>query len=87
MSDAPNTNGHSPLTVAHDVKDPLLDVHNIVENALASDKIDMDIQEPESDVRHEPLPIKIDKLDNASIRPEVGTPLLPGMFRFSSSLC
>lgn len=50
-------------------------------NLIASDvKIDMDIQEPESDVRHEPLPtaIKIDKLDHASVRPEIGTPMDPG---------
>ena len=64
MNDAPI---HSTHTVPHDIKDTLLNVHNIVDNALASDKIDMDVQEPESDVRHEPLPIKIDKLDNASI--------------------
>ena len=64
MNDAPI---HSTHTVPHDIKDTLLNVHNIVDNALTSDKIDMDIQEPESDVRHEPLPIKIDKLDNASI--------------------
>ncbi|KAF8168327.1 hypothetical protein B0H34DRAFT_670517 [Crassisporium funariophilum] len=44
-------------------------------------KIDMDYQEQESDVRHEPLPIKaidsLDKRDNASIVPQVGTPVDP----------
>lgn len=41
-------------------------------------KIHMDIQEPESDVRHEPIPIRVDvKLDHASVAPEVGTPLDP----------
>lgn len=61
-------NGHldSPTTPVND-------------NPLASSmKMSMDIQEPESDVRHEPLPVKLDKLDHASIAPEVGTPLDPG---------
>ncbi|KZP32310.1 hypothetical protein FIBSPDRAFT_882662 [Athelia psychrophila] len=40
-------------------------------------KMSMDIQEPESDVRHEPIPIRVDKLDHASVVPEVGTPLDP----------
>ncbi|KAF8971566.1 Bromodomain-containing protein [Flammula alnicola] len=53
-----------------------------IDIALAPDvKIDMDYQEQESDVRHEPLPIKaidhLDKLDNASTVPQVGTPLDP----------
>lgn len=58
-----------------------------ISNSLtASDlKIDMDMQEPESDVRHEPLPIKIDTLENASIAPQVGTPLDPGTLLSSSS--
>ncbi|KAF8203282.1 bromodomain-containing protein [Pholiota molesta] len=52
------------------------------DNAHVPDvKIDMDYQEQESDVRHEPLPIKpidrLDKLDNASTAPQVGTPLDP----------
>lgn len=93
MSDAPHTNGLSlslnddPLlnnsNPTHDEDSPTTPVSNIT---TASDlKIDMDIQEPESDARHEPLPIKIDKLDHASVLPELGTPLDPGAWCRSSS--
>ncbi|CAA7264706.1 unnamed protein product [Cyclocybe aegerita] len=44
-------------------------------------KIDMDYQEQESDVRHEPLPIKpfapFDKRNTDSLAPQVGTPIDP----------
>jgi bromodomain-containing factor 1 len=84
MNDA-LTNGHSPLPTilpngtlnpnGIQIDSPTTPVSN---NLTASDiKIEMDIQEPESDVRHEPVPNKIDTLENASIAPQVGTPLHP----------
>ncbi|KAI0724347.1 Bromodomain-containing protein [Cerioporus squamosus] len=41
-------------------------------------KIDVDYPEQESDARHEPAPIKLDKLENASVVPQVSTPADPG---------
>jgi bromodomain-containing factor 1 len=68
-------NAHSPTT--DDPETP-------VDTAAAPDvKIDMDYQEQESDVRHEPLPIKdidhINKqhIDDASTVPQVTTPCDP----------
>lgn len=68
-------NAHSPTT--DDPETP-------VDTAAAPDvKIDMDYQEQESDVRHEPLPIKdIDHInkqhtDDASTVPQVTTPCDP----------
>lgn len=52
-----------------------------VNNSLVPDvKIDVDYNEQESDARHEPAPIKLDKLDSASIVPQLDTPPVPGMF-------
>jgi bromodomain-containing factor 1 len=49
-------------------------------------KIDIDYQEQESDVRHEPLPVKhidsIDKFDNASAVPQLATQLDHSMLSF-----
>jgi bromodomain-containing factor 1 len=55
------------LTNGHPLSDAIIDM-----------KIDMDIQEPESDARHEPAPNKIDILEDASTAPQVGTPSDPG---------
>lgn len=45
-----------------------------------ADKIDIDSVQQESDVRHEPRPpLKSAELDDASIVPQVGTPLDPSM--------
>lgn len=51
-----------------------------ISNAIVPDvKIDIDYQEQESDARHEPMPIKsidpVDKIDDASTVPQVGTPI------------
>ena len=52
---------------------PTTPVNNVL---TASDmKIDMDIQEQESDVRHDPRP---NHIENASIAPELGSPVHPG---------
>jgi len=57
-------------------------------NLTASDaKIDMDCQEPESDVRHEPMLNKIDRSENASIVPQVGTPLDPCASLYLLTFC
>ena len=37
-------------------------------------------QEQESDARHEPVPLKFEKLDNASIIPQMGSPVDPSTF-------
>lgn len=54
-----------------------------VDASVAPDvKIDMDYNEQEDDVRHEPLPVKhVD--DTASVGPQVGTPIEPGKFFYS----
>lgn len=59
-----------------------------ISTAAAPDvKIDIDYQEPESDVRHEPITFKpidsVDKQDDASIVPQVGTPADPSMLFLS----
>lgn len=41
--------------------------------------IDMDYPGQESDARHEPISVNLDKLDAASTRPQFGTPVDPGM--------
>nr|VWO96631.1 Histone acetyltransferase [Ganoderma boninense] len=52
-----------------------------VNNSLVPDvKIHVDYNEQESDARHEPAPIKLNKLDNASIIPQLDTPPAPGTF-------
>ena len=51
-----------------------------VDNTPTSDiKIDVEpIEHAESDVRHDPYPVRVDKLDNASTVPQVATPVDPG---------
>lgn len=52
-----------------------------VNNSLVPDvKIDVDYNEQESDARHEPAPIKLDKLENASIVPQSDTLPVLGTF-------
>ena len=41
-------------------------------------KIDVDFMEQESDARHEPAPLKLEKLDAASTVPQISTPADPG---------
>ncbi|THH02472.1 hypothetical protein EW026_g391 [Hermanssonia centrifuga] len=50
-----------------------------IDNSLTSDdKIDVHLNDPEeSDVRHDTIPMKVDKLDNASTVPQVATPVDP----------
>ncbi|KAL0950884.1 hypothetical protein HGRIS_007643 [Hohenbuehelia grisea] len=69
-----NTNGHNPLD------SPALDSPATpVESRDPPDvKIDTDYHEQESDVRHEPCPVKfIEPTENASVVPQVGTPMDP----------
>lgn len=59
-----------------------LTVNGVVNGAdkILVDDIVAEYQEQESDVRHEPMPLKLDlKLDDASVVPQVGTPNDPGM--------
>lgn len=50
-----------------------------INNSLVPDiKIDVDFAEQESDARHEPAPLNLDKLDDASVVPQVATPVDPG---------
>ncbi|KAH9853195.1 Bromodomain-containing protein [Lenzites betulinus] len=52
-----------------------------VNNSLVSDiKIDVDFTEQESDARHEPVPPKAEKAEDASVVPQAGTPVDPGEF-------
>ena len=93
MLDAPLTNGihlngthdikHSSLNGDHgDAADsPAIDSPATpVDNTPTSDiKIDVEpIEHAESDVRHDPYPVRVDKLDNASTVPQVATPVDPG---------
>jgi hypothetical protein len=48
-------------------------------NPLPNHKIDMDLQEQESHVRNEPLPIKMDMLDAPSALMQQESPLGPGL--------
>lgn len=43
-------------------------------------KIDLDYAQRESDARHEPLPLSIEKQDDVSTHPQLGSPQDPGMF-------
>ncbi|KAF8649828.1 hypothetical protein AX16_005593 [Volvariella volvacea WC 439] len=70
----PITNGNSALNPASPAADsPATPVSNTV-----VPDVKIDYQEQESDVRHEPVPIKsidsIDKIDNASTIPQIGSP-------------
>lgn len=81
---SPATNGlhYEPTT---DPDSPLADSPDTPVNTVSdvAVKISSDIPEVESDVRHEPYQISLDKLDDASVRPQIDTPIVPGR---SSSL-
>ncbi|KAF8641126.1 hypothetical protein AX17_000768 [Amanita inopinata Kibby_2008] len=78
VADAINGDQTPELTVNGSINDS---PNTPVSNFAPDVKIDIDYQEPESDARNEPLPIKpiepITKPDNASTVPQVGTPVDP----------
>jgi hypothetical protein len=83
----PTTNGlhYEPTT---DPDSPLADSPDTPINTVSdvAVKITSDIPEVESDVRHEPYQINLDKqLDDASIPPPIDTPVVPSR-SFSLSL-
>jgi hypothetical protein len=67
----PNTDPDSPLADSPDTP-----INTVSDVAV---KINSDIPEVESDVRHEPFQISLDKLDDASIRPQIDTPIVPSL--------
>jgi hypothetical protein len=76
----PTTNGlhYEPTT---DPDSPLADSPDTPINTVSdvAVKISSDIPEVESDARHEPFQISLDKdkLDDASIRPQIDAPIVP----------
>ncbi|KAF8898359.1 Bromodomain-containing protein [Infundibulicybe gibba] len=82
-------NGHKPPSDGDGTNSPSASPSTPISTVILADvKIDIDHQEQESDVRHEPLPLKtIDapaSVDDASVVPEPGTPLDPSMLSFGS---
>jgi bromodomain-containing factor 1 len=67
----PTTDPDSPLADSPDTP-----INTVSDVAV---KITSDIPEVESDARHEPFQISLDKLDDASIRPQIDTPIVPGL--------
>jgi hypothetical protein len=84
----PTTNGlhYEPTT---DPDSPLADSPDTPINTVSdvAVKISSDIPEVESDARHEPYQISLDldKLDDASIRPQIDAPIVPSPSFFISS--
>lgn len=82
----PTTNGllYEPTT---DPDSPLADSPDTPINTVSdvAVKISSDIPEVESDARHEPYQISLDKLDDASIRPQIDAPIVPSPSSFLSS--
>ena len=74
----PTTNGlhYEPTT---DPDSPLADSPDTPINTVSdvAVKISSDIPEVESDARHEPYQISLDKLDDASIPPQIDAPIVP----------
>ena len=74
----PTTNGlhYEPTT---DPESPLADSPDTPINTVSdvAVKISSDIPEVESDARHEPYQISLDKLDDASIPPQIDAPIVP----------
>lgn len=66
----PTTDPDSPLADSPDTP-----INTVSDVAV---KITSDIPEVESDVRHEPYQISLSKLDDASLRPQIDTPIAPG---------
>jgi len=74
----PNTDPDSPLADSPDTP-----INTVSDVAV---KITSDIPEVESDVRHEPYQVTLSKLDDdASIRPQIDTPIDPSQSFFSLS--
>lgn len=65
----PTTDPDSPLADSPDTP-----INTVSDVAV---KITSDIPEVESDVRHEPYQISLSKLDDASLRPQIDTPIAP----------
>jgi hypothetical protein len=77
--DHPTTDVDSPIADSPDTP-----VNTVSDVAV---KITSDIPEVESDVRHEPFQISLSKLnDDASIGPQIDTPIDPGASFFSTFL-
>src|SRR6266849_1717799 len=74
----PTTNGlhYEPTT---DPDSPLADSPDTPINTVSdvAVKISSDIPEVESDARHEPYQISLDKLDDATIPPQIDAPIVP----------
>lgn len=66
----PTTDPDSPLADSPDTP-----INTVSDVAV---KITSDIPEVESDVRHEPYQISLSKLDDASLHPQIDTPIAPG---------
>lgn len=83
MTDAPLTNGihlnghsvtSSPPAATQPPDSPATPVDDSTSPHI---KIDVDYNEAESDLRHEPIPVKVDQLRSASTVPQVGSPVDP----------
>ncbi|KAI0374378.1 Bromodomain-containing protein [Pilatotrama ljubarskyi] len=75
----PSLNGAHPDPVSAPDSPTVDSVATPVNNSLVSDiKIDVDYTEQESDARHEPVPVKADRVDDASVVPQISTPADPG---------
>ncbi|KAI8995316.1 Bromodomain-containing protein [Trametes punicea] len=71
-------NGSHPDLVSAPDSPAVDSVATPVNNSLVSDvKIDVDYTEQESDARHEPVPPKLGKVEDASVVPQVSTPADP----------
>jgi hypothetical protein len=79
----PTTNGlhYEPTT---DPDSPLADSPDTPINTVSdvAVKISSDIPGVESDARHEPYQISLDKLDDASIPPQIDAPIVPSLSFF-----
>ena len=70
----PTTDPDSPLADSPDTP-----INTVSDVAV---KITSDIPEVESDVRHEPYQINLSKLDDASLHPQIDTPIAPSQSFF-----
>ncbi|CDO72429.1 hypothetical protein BN946_scf184977.g129 [Trametes cinnabarina] len=76
---ATTLNGSHPEPISAPDSPAVDSVATPVNNSLVSDiKIDVDYTEQESDARHEPVPPKLDRVEDASVVPQVSTPADPG---------
>jgi len=73
----PTTDPDSPLADSPDTP-----INTVSDVAV---KITSDVPEVESDVRHEPYQISLSKLDDASLAPQIDTPIAPGLSFFPLS--